>query len=809
MRKLGTRIILLSILLISFGQSYGQDLTTSQIQNVQVDELSDEQIANYWQQAQEQGYTLEELESIALARGMSALQVAKLKRRIRNLELTKQGEKDKKQTDLYGEKLQEENPLFGLRGRDTLSFRESSPIFGKDFFTNPNISFTPNLNLATPENYQIGPGDVLQIEVYGAAENSYELAVSPEGTVRIPNLGLINLNGLSLTEAKAKINSSLSRIYSGIRAAANSPYKVFTSITVGEIRTVSVNVIGEVEVPGTYALNGLSTVLNALYAAGGPKESGTFREIRLVRNGEEVAVFDMYDYLINGSQQGNLTLKDQDVIIVKPYINRVEVEGAVKREGYYELRAGENFANLMNYFGGYTGEAYRDLAVVERIEGSQKVVLEVSLRDANLSFEDGDKVIVNAISDRFVNRVSIGGAVYNPGSYEYMEGLTVGRLIDKALGVRKDAFLNRGVIYRTDDGVNRSALSFNVGEVLNDQVEIFLRKSDSVHVYNKNTLREKRTLTINGAVNSPQTIPFIDSLNVADFIALADGFNEGANPKVIDIFRRINDGEFETLSRSFQWSSTKDLELTQGADFYLEPFDRVSVRYLEGFAPLKDVEVQGEVSFPGVYTIVSKDERVSDLVRRAGGLSPYAYVEGATLIRKKTGKEEEQQEELLEDLAFRDSIVDVKEDDQEFRIGINLKEILEDGGAGSKYDIILNEGDVLSVPSKKQTVEVRGEVLAPSLIRFDKGKGLKQYINGSGGFTSNAKKNKVYVIYANGDVKATSSFLLFRNYPRLEPGAVILVPPKPESKGGLSIQEIVALTTGLGTIGLIIDRLSN
>ncbi len=797
------------ILILSSGfLTYGQNIDSNNIENIDVDSLSDDQIRVYWEQAQKEGYTLDELGIIAAGRGMSQVEIAKLKRRVSSLPPKTHLDRGKMNSPPIDSN-KEENPLFGRTGELTDRTEEKSEIFGYDFFNNPNISFEPNVNLATPANYQLGPGDELTINIWGAAENTYNQEVGSDGAIRIENVGPIYVSGLSVEEAKSKINSNLRRIYSGISASANSPYKVFTDVTITNIRRVQVNIIGEVEVPGTYSLSALSTVLNALYAAGGPNENGTFRNIKIVRGGEQIAVFDIYKYLVEGSNAGNEFLEDQDVIIVSPYEERVEVEGAAKRPGIYEVRSEESFEDLKEFFGSFSSDAYKERVVIERVTGTQRSIKDIIVNGEPIPLKDGDIITIGQIVDRYENKISIAGAVYRPGSYELEDNTTLSALFDKALGVRDEALMGRAILYRVIDGYKRTAQSFSVEEVLDKSYDLPLRREDSIYVFDKNNLREKLTLTINGAVNKPMTIDYVDSLKVEDLIAIAGGFKEGADVSVIDISRRVNDGSFETLSQNFRWSSTEDLKLDKRSNFNLKPFDQVSVRYLKGYSTLEEVKVEGEVSYPGNYTLSDKNYRVSDLLSKAGGLSPYANIEGATLVRKRFSDDNEEQQELLLDLGNHDSITDVQKKIDDFRIGLNLNKILEPGGKHSKYDLILEEGDILTIPSEKQTVEVRGEVLAPSLIRYDKSMSLKQYINGSGGFTSEAKKNKTYVIYANGEVKSTKNFLFFKNYPRLEPGSVILVPPKPERTGGLSVQEIIGITTGLGTIGLIIDRLSN
>ncbi|SDW45299.1 protein involved in polysaccharide export, contains SLBB domain of the beta-grasp fold [Lutibacter oricola] len=782
-----------------------QGIDASQLSKINVDDLSDAQIESYWNRAKEQGYSISQLEVIAASKGMSATQISKLKQRINSLGTSSsiiQNSNVSIETTVPVSDLEK----FGLTGGEDKNV-EKSLLFGYDFFSNPNISFTPNLNVATPASYQIGPGDELMIDIWGAAENTYKKVVGKDGAIRIESIGPVYVSGLSIDKAKAKITSYLKRIYSGISASNGSYNKVYAEISLANVRTVQVNIIGEVKVPGTYSLSALSSVLNALYAAGGPTENGTFREIKIVRSGQTLPNFDIYKYLIQGDEEGNVLLRDQDIIIVQPYVSKIKVEGSVKRPGVFELKKGETISDLVSYFSGFTSNAYKNRIIVERVNGTQKEISEVVFKETpNFLLNDGDKITIGRIVNRFENRVSIGGAIYRPGYFELTKDLKLSALINKAEGVKENAFTGRGIIYRTIDDVNQEMVSFSVKDILSKASDLNLKREDSVHIFKNENLKEEYTLSIDGAVNNPQTIPFIEKMQIEDFIAVSGGFTEGADVNVIDISRRINDDRFETISKNISKSTTK--KLNSKDDFYLEPFDKVSVRYLKGYTKQRNVSVKGEVIYPGAYSIGNKDERVSDLLEKAGGLSPYAYIKGATLIRKTNKLIEKEQLNLLNEIGAKDSLVEQEVHKKELSIGVDLKEIMNAKGKKSKYDLILEEGDVLFIPTEKQTVEVRGEVLAPTIIRFDKKQSFKEYINGSGGFSESAKKSKTYVVYANGDVKSTRNFLFFKSYPKIEPGAVILVPHK-AAKRGTSIQEIIGISTALGTLGLLINSFNN
>ena len=804
--KLKIFTLFIFVAMFNMQQIYAQDINISQLNAVNIDELSDEQISKYWDKAKAEGYSLEQLEVILESKGMSSNLITKLKQRITALRFA-----DANTTPTAVN--QEQNGIsslekFGLGGSSPKEIAKSA-LFGFDFFSNPNISFTPNLNLATPATYQLGPGDELLIVIWGAAENSYRNKVDREGAIRLEKIGPVYVSGLSIEDAKLKIKTYLEKIYSGIGASKDSYNKVHVDISLVGVRAVQVNIIGEVKVPGTYSLSALSSVLNALYASGGPTSNGTFREVKVIRKGKGIEIFDIYKYLIEGSEDGNILLRDQDKIIVSPYISRVRVTGNVKRPGLYELIEGENLEDLMGYFSGFTSDAYKERLLVERVNGAQKEVREIVVSDqANFILNDGDKITVQKVIDRYENRINIEGAIYRPGNYQLTEGLTLFGLLEKAAGIKEDAFLKRGIIYRTIDGVKQEIIPFSVKNILSKSENIVLKREDKVRIFRESELTENKTVSINGAVNKPQTIKFIEKMNIEDFIAISGGFKEGADVKIIDVSRRVADGDFKTISKNIKRSASNDLFLNQNETFFLEPFDRVSVRYIKGFTYQKNVSIKGEVSYPGNYSIVDKAERISDLIKKAGGFSPYAYLEGATLVRKISSESEEEQLKLLRIIKEKDSLSNINVGISEFKIGIDLVKIMNSNGDKFAEDLLLKEGDVLIIPSEKQTVEVRGEVLVPSLIKFRKSISLKKYINKSGGFSENAKKSKAYVIYANGDVSSAKNFLFFKSYPKIKPGALIVVPNKRERRK-ISIQEVLGITTGISTLGILINALVN
>ncbi len=769
------------------------------ISRVKVDDLSDRQIEKFNSELKSRGYTIEQAEIMLKSRGMSRIEIDKLKTRIRKLSYKKREKKNLKVKDSLVK--QENELIFGLTGNKKNKDRriKKDSLYGYDFFNNPNITFTPNINVTVPKNYRLGKGDVVEIDVWGAAEANYQKTINKQGDIYIEGVGRIKLTGLDFEKAEGKIKSYLKRIYSGMNASNSSYSKVFVAVGLAKIRNVQVNLVGEVKTPGTYSLSSLSTVLNALYAAGGPTKEGDFRKISLVRGGTKIAEFDFYDYLTQGSEKGNLSLQDQDVIIVGAYQNLVKVLGEVKRPGYYQMKTGETMADLFRYAGGLTAEAFKNSVVVERIDGVEKALIEFNFDSRkSIKIANGDLVSVKKISNIFENKVSIKGAVKVEGAYEYKKGMTVGDLIKKASGLRKDAFLNRALITRYISSVDKKMIAVS----LTDKNNILLNSNDEVFVYSSEDLREKQTVKIVGAVNKPQDFDYVQGMQIEDLIVMAGGFTTGADAKNIEVSRRKKDGGFQKFGEVFKFSSSDDLTFAS-KKFELKPFDVVYVRYVKGYTKQKIVKVTGEVTYPGEYLITSKDDRISDLIARSGGLSPFAFVEGATLIRKKKGVEKKQND-FLKELQQRDSILKQDIEKNEFRIGINLQRILKN--KKSKEDLMLEDGDELIISPLKQTVEVRGEVYAPSLVQYIPGKSLKYYVNNAGGYMHFAKKNRTYVMYSNGNLGVTKSFLGIRKYPKIKPGATILV-PKREQRRKVTAQEIIGITTGVATLGILIDRL--
>ncbi|WP_438973812.1 SLBB domain-containing protein [Polaribacter sp.] len=756
-----------------------QDLST--LKNVDVTSLSDDEISNYWNAIQKNGYTMGQVEKMAQVQGISPTKVAEFKRRVASLSAITQKEEKIVQAKTVAEKVSEP---YGVENGQVVQNKSTGlQLFGYSFFEHSKISFNPSTNIAVPDTYQVGPGDEMMIDLWGATETTYTATVNNKGFIKINGLGFIYINGFSLAKASKKIIQKLTQKHAGITAPKDSFSKIYTNVTVSKIRTVQVNIIGEVKAPGTYALNSLSTVLNALYVAGGPTKLGTFRAIKLVRANKVVGTLDIYEYLLNGTQKGNSTLQDQDVLLVGPYQNLITVEGAVKRPGIYEVAATETLADLIGYFGGFTPKAYTELFVVERLNGLEREVKEVVLADAaNFKLQPGDKILVQEVLDTYTNKVSIEGEVLRPGSFEFTAGMSLADLFEKAKGITPETFVSRGLILRTNADASKEQIPFDVTKILQGTQQIALQNKDVVTVFSKESLREKRVVQINGAVNTPGTLPFVENMQIEDAIALSGGLQERADPKQVSISRLLKDGSYTTLSKTFTISSEENLALNDGVPFYIEPFDQITVRSLVGYTTQQNVRISGQVLYPGTYSIESKNERISDLVQRAGDVTEYAYLEGARLAR----------------LVNKDNTIK--------NIGIDLIEILKK--PGSSIDLYLKPGDELVIPEVKETVQVAGEVLVPSLVQYQKNKNLKYYISNSGGFTDAAKKSNTYVRYSNGEIKTVKKFLFFKFYPKVTQGADIFVPTR-QKKERLSTQEVLGITSSIATLALIIQSLTN
>ena len=781
------------------------------LSNIRIDDLSDDQIRAFMKQAESTGMGDAQLEQIAQARGMRAEEIPKLRERVNKLKKQTAGV-DTKQSSNNERKLNYEPESV----KEEVQAGERSRIFGADLFKNSNLTFEPNLNMATPQNYVIGPNDEILITIFGNSEANYNLKVNPEGNINVEYVGVIQLGGLTVEAATSRIRSRMSKVYPGL-AAGNTKLNV----SIGNIRSIKVILTGEVQKPGTYTLPSLATVFNALYSSGGPTENGSFRTVELIRGGKILATLDIYDFLLKGEMKTNLRLQDQDIIRIPVYKSRMEIVGEVKRPGIFEMLNGESFIDLLNFSGDFKEAAFKARIKVLKNTDTERKISDITLAQfAEYKPATGDKFFVDKVLERFANRVSITGAVFRPGEYELEPGLSLSQLLKKAEGLKEDAFMQRGYITRLLSDNQTQLISFDVAGITNGTTaDIPLLREDFINISSIFDLKEEYKVTIDGEIRQPGIFDFAENMTLEALILKSGGFKESATGQRIEISRRVKNSNLSSpsalIATVFQVNIEKDLNFNN-PKFELQPFDIISVRSSIGYEVQRQVKIEGEVLYPGMYTITNKDERVSDLVQRAGGLTALAYSKGASLKRegpvKTNGKnvidQAEEEKNKLDKLqrlqeTAKDS-VDIKNQQgilKNVYVGINLDKILE--SPGTKMDLSLEEGDILRIPKQLQTVKVNGEVLYPVTTIFNENRGFKYYISQGGGFSNKSLKRRSYVIYANGSVKSTNKIFFFNNYPAIEPGAELFVGKKDTSQK-LSAQELLGITTGIASLGAII-----
>lgn len=788
----------------------------AQIQQMKVSDLSDEQVRQIVDEMKKNKVTLGQIDGYARQKGISADEAGKLKDRIKALNLDNELIYDAKpiQEQVSSDKDIRDRQIISARDIQPMTDaeRKRSKLFGSELFNNKNLTFEPNLRMPTPANYRLAAGDELHIDVYGYSEVQHTLSVSPEGYIRIPYLGPVYVNGLTIEEAKNRITKQLSTIYNGIKSG-----NTFVQVSLGNIRSIRITLIGEVVRPGSYTVSSLSTVANALYASGGPDENGSFRNIQVIRNGQPIVTFDLYDFLRNGDLQGNIILQDQDIIKVNAYQTRIELSGEVKRPAIFEVKQGETLKDVIELAGGYTDIAFKDVLRAYRLNNKEREVVNISGAEvATFIPKSGDKIFIDAVLNRFNNRVMINGAVLHPGEYALENDMTVADLIRKASGIKEDASKGRAIIFRLKDDLSSASTSFNVEDVLSGKNEIKLRREDSIIIYSTQNLRESFHVKIIGEVNNPGYFKHYDSLQIFDLVLLAGGLRDAATLKQVEVARRIRGKEYDATDSALAIVAKFDLngDLSNMKGYFLEPFDEVTIRRSPTYKEQANVVLQGEVLYPGNYTLNSKHERISDLIRRAGGLKLEAYPDGAVMLRRTYSNAADSALLSYKQLVYLNKLKDSSSiasliqsmNRKEQLLGIDLKEIL--AHPGSKYDLFLVEGDELHIPKQLQSVQLFGEIYFPKKMRYDRNLTFRDYIRGAGGFTGNAHKRRTYIVYANGDVKSTRKLLFFTSYPKVRPGAEIYVPQKAERKS-LSTQEVVGLTTGIASLALIIVTILN
>ena len=728
--------------------------------------------------------------------------------------------KDGEDKTLKGQQLNEE---IGFMDIDSLIYyrnyfkEDDRQVFGRNIFNNEMLTFEPSMNIPTPANYRLGAGDAVIIDVWGASQTTFEGTVSPDGTVTIEGVGPLALAGMTVKEANDYVKKQLGRFY------ANSNI----TLTVGETRSIQVQVMGEVMVPGTYTLSALSSAFNALYAAGEFSEIGTLRDIKVFRQGRVVSTIDVYDYILNGNTKGDIRLADNDVIVVGPYECLVNIRGKVKRPMFYEMKENESVSRILDYAGGFAGDAYTDNVRLIRKSGREYSVYTVDEFEMNgFLLKDGDSLYVDSVIPRFSNMAEIRGAVFHPGQYQ-MDGSikTVRQLIKAADGLREDAFLKRAVMHRQKEDLTMEALSVDVEGIMDGTVaDIPLRKNDILFIPSSLDMKGERTLTIDGEVNFPGIYQYADNTTIEDLVLQAGGFTEAASMAKVDVFRRIKNPDAvtddEKLSETYSFSLRDGLVMGDGQDFHLQPYDEVFVRKSPAYSEQRNVKVSGAVNFSGSYAMDNKDYRLSDLVKAAGGLSSLAYAKGARLQRLLTEEEKKQRESAMKasqiqvyeeslrsekefNMAQADSILNLKLDlGDTYPVAINLEKAMKN--PGSLDDVRLREGDELVVPQFSNTVKISGEVMYPISINYEKGKPLSYYIKRAGGYADRAHKSRVYTIYMNGSVEQLGR----RSSKSIQPGCEIVVPTKPQ-RNKMTPQEMMTIGTSTASIATMIATLVN
>ncbi len=675
-------------------------------------------------------------------------------------------------------------------------------VFGRDIFNNKELSFEPNMNIATPQRYVLGPGDNVIIDVYGASQKTFNVVVSPDGEVTIEDFGPIKVSGLTVEQANAKVRSLLGARYSSSK----------TKLTVGQTKTMMVNVMGEVKVPGTYTLSAFATVFHALYMAGGINDLGTLRNIKVYRQNRLVTVVDIYDYILNGKLTGNIRLMDNDVIVVGPYDCLVTISGKVKRPMIYEMKKSESVGSIIKYAGGFTGDAYTKAVRLLRKTGREYSVFNIGEFDINsFHLADGDSIGVDSIINRYENMVEIKGAIFRPGMYNIGKDInSVRTLIEHAEGLTEEAFTNRAIIHRMKSDRTLEVIAVDVKGIMDGSVaDVPLKKNDVLFIPTKSEMQTKRTITIHGEVNYPGMYVYADHETLEDFILQAGGLKDKASIIKVDVARRILNPKAITndsvIAKTYTFALKEGFVIDGTPGFELQPFDEVYVRKSPGYSHQQNIQVEGNVMFAGTYTLSSKNERLSDIIKKAGGVTDLAYVPGARLERRITPDERLRMQTVIKMAQMqsgkKDSL-DMKKLDlgDTYYVGIELDKALKEPGGDA--DLVLREFDRIIVPEYNGTVKISGDVMYPNTVAYEKGRKAGWYINQAGGWGNRAKKSHTYIVYMNGTVAKVG------HNAKVRPGSEIIVPSKPESSGK-SLTQWLSIGTSVASIATMIATMAN
>jgi protein involved in polysaccharide export with SLBB domain len=803
-------ILILTLLIITSTATAQDLLKGNNLANVRVDQLADADIAKLKAQLSAQGMTIDQAETMAIAKGMSPAEFAKLKARVNGaansaatIKTNKAPEgrtnnpSDTADTEKYTQQLPKPliNPL----------------IFGSELYTSVAPSFEPNMSLATPLNYVLGPNDQIAVSVYGVQEYNGDLLVSAEGNVSIPNVGLIRVAGLTIEAATQKIKNTMgATVYNYLRSGGSK-----ISVTLSKIRTIKVTIIGANR-PATYRLSSLATVFNALYVSGGPTAFGSFREIELMRDNKLFKKIDLYRMLLNGDQSDNVGLKDNDVIRIPSYKTRVSIEGQVKRPGIFEVLPNENFANILAFASGFTDTAYQASVKIYAQTSKERQIKDLQQTQYNsYQPQTGDVFVVSKLLNRYANRVKISGAVYRPDVFELTPSLKIADLIRKADGLTDDAYTGRAQIIRLQEDLTRSVVSFDVAKALGGDASnnFLLNREDEVLITSKLDLRDSLNIYIQGEIRKPGSFEFTQGLTLKDLILQAGGFTDAAF-KSIEIARLIKRDSIE--SKDFRAAEIISTEVdgdisTAAASIKLTPFDVITVKRKAGYTLPESVRITGQVQYPGPYALSARNERVSAILKRAGGYTADAFIEGAYLVHNKTIEEKKKEEEAVDRTKkiFKDSSglaqLEAQKNTSFIKVPLNLNGILKN--PGSEEDIVLKVGDEIFIPKYDGQIKLGGAVLLTTQVPYSKNNSFGDYITAAGGYSTDAIKRKAYIVYANGEAARSSKFLFFTFRPKVKPGAEIIVPKKAEGKK-VSTGELIGISSSIASLaGLIIALL--
>ena len=774
--------------------------------------MSDSQVLEYVKEGIRQGKEQKQLASELARKGVTkeqAMRVKQLYEQQNNVNASNATGTDVNESRLREE--MKENTSDMLEDHpSTQDLARSNQVFGRNIFNTRNLTFEPSVNIATPLNYRFGPGDEVIIDIWGASQNTIRQQISPDGTINIQKIGPVNLNGLTISEANDYLKKTLNKIYNGLNNT-NDPTSDIR-LTLGSIRTIQINVMGEVVQPGTYSLSSFATVFHALYRAGGVSDIGSLRNVQLVRNGKNIATIDVYQFIMKGNIQDDIRLQEGDVVIVPAYDVLVKIDGKVKRPMRFEMKKDENLSTLISYAGGFDADAYTRSLRVVRQNGQEYEVNTVKDLDYSVyKMRNGDVVTAEAILNRFTNKLEIRGAVYRPGIYQLNGKLnTVRELVNEAQGLTGDAFLNRAVLYRQREDLTTEVIPVDIKAIMDGTSQnIILAKNDILYIPSIHDLEDRGDVVIHGEVAKPDSYPYADNMTLEDLIIQAGGLREAASVVRVDVSRRIRNPhstvDNDTIGRTYTFSLKEGFVVDGTPGFVLQPYDEVYVRRSPGYQAQQNVVVEGEILFEGSYAMTSREERLSDLIRKAGGSTKNAYLRGAKLTRVATEGEKKRMEDVLRLMsrqlgeAMMDSL-DIHVEDH-FTVGIDLEKAL--ANPGSTADIVLREGDVVFIPKSTNTVKINGAVMVPNTVSYIAGKNIDYYLNQAGGYSDNAKKSKKFIVYMNGQVTKVKG----SGKKQIEPGCEIIVPSR--SKKRTNVGEILGYATSFSSLGMMIASIAN